>query len=119
MAKFSLKGRIKSFAYAFQGIKWVYSQHNMWIHTLAAILAISLGFYLHISTLEWIAIILCIFLVFAAEMINTAIEFLADEVDEDHNLRIGKVKDLAAGAVLMISIASALIGALIFVSKFV
>ena len=119
MARFSISERLKSFKYAFNGLRIVLNQHNFWIHILAAIIAILLGIYYQISISEWIAITLCIALVFAAEILNTAIELLADLIDKNYNEKIGMVKDLAAGAVLIISIAAAIVGGLIFIPKLV
>ena len=62
-----IKERIASFGYAFEGIfEVIKSQPNFKIHFLAALLAISAGFYFDISTLEWCSIVGCIALVFAA-----------------------------------------------------
>ncbi len=71
------------------------------------------GFVLHISMGEWIAIVLCIALVIAAELINTAIEKLADVIDLKPNKDIGLVKDMAAGAVLWCAMGAVCIGLLI------
>ena len=63
--KFSLKDRIKSFGYALNGLKlFFYTEHNARIHLLAAILALAISLWLKISSLEWVAIISVIILVF-------------------------------------------------------
>ena len=108
--------RIKSFKYAFKGIfSMLRSQQNAWIHAFATVLISSLGFYFHISKNEWCWIILAIMAVWIAEALNTAIEFLADAVSPEHHPLIGKAKDVAAGAVLISAIGSAIIGLLIFI----
>lgn len=112
---FNLKDRIKSFIYAFNGIKEVITtQHNAWIHILIAITVICLGFIFSINAGEWIAIVLSIGIVLAAEVFNTAIEALVDIVSPAFNEKAGKIKDMAAAAVLLTAIAAIFIGCIIF-----
>lgn len=113
--KFSIKKRLKSFGYAFNGLKILLSEeHNSRIHFLAAIIVILAGFLLKISRLEWIMICFAIGIVFIAELINSAIEALADHVTQDYQPFIKKAKDLAAGAVLIAAILAAVTGVIIF-----
>lgn len=120
MEKFSFKKRAKSFVYAGKGLKsFICKEHNAWIHCVATIAAITLGIVLHISTNEWIAIIICIGMVFAAEAFNTAIERLVNLVSPDYNKTAGDVKDIAAGAVLICAIAAAIVGFIIFLPKLI
>lgn len=105
---------LKSFTYAFNGIKLSLQQRNMKVHMCSAILAIVCGFILKITTAEWCIILICIGIVLSLEIINTAIESFVDLVEPNHHPIAGKIKDLAAGAVLVFSIISALIGTLIF-----
>lgn len=104
----------KSFTYAFNGIKLSLQQRNMKVHVCCAILAVVCGFILKINIIEWCIILICIGIVLALEIINSAIESLVDLVEPNHHPIAGKIKDLAAGAVLIFSIITALIGALIF-----
>lgn len=116
--KFSIKNCLNSFRYAFNGLKLFFNtQRNAWIHTIALVFALALGFYFQLSTSEWIVIAFAAGLVFTAEIINTSIEFLTDLVSPGSNSQAGKVKDLAAAAVLVASITALLIGAIIFVPK--
>ncbi|MDD2526081.1 MAG: diacylglycerol kinase family protein [Bacteroidales bacterium] len=118
MKPFSTRARLKSFMYAFRGICICMTQeHNAWIHSLITILVISAGLFFRISIMEWIAIFLCISTVFAAEIINTAIERLTDKISPDYHPDAGIIKDLAAGAVLICAFFSVIIGLLIFVPK--
>lgn len=68
--------------------------------------------------MEWIAVIFAIGMVLAAEAVNSSIEALADLVSPDYNEAIKRTKDLAAGAVLILAIAAAIVGLLIFIPKF-
>ena len=67
--------------------------------------------------MEWVAIVFAIGSVFAAEAVNSSIEALADLVSPGYNEAIKRTKDLAAGAVLILAIAAAVVGCLIFIPK--
>ncbi|MDL2222348.1 diacylglycerol kinase family protein [Parabacteroides sp. OttesenSCG-928-N08] len=117
---FSFRKRIKSFYYAFSGIKQlVVSEHNAWIHCIAALLVVLAGWWLRISSMEWVAVTIVIGAVMAAEAINSSIEVLCDLVSPDYHPAIKRVKDLAAGAVLLMAIAAAVVGLIIFVPKLI
>jgi diacylglycerol kinase (ATP) len=105
---------LKSFTYASKGIKVALSQRNMRVHILCAIIAIVTAYILSISLTEWCIILICIGIVLSLEIINTAIEALVDLVEPNQNPIAGKVKDLAAGAVLVFSIISTMIAIMIF-----
>jgi diacylglycerol kinase (ATP) len=110
-----LRSRIASFKFAFQGIFFMFrTQKNAWIHLIATILVIALGFYFKLNKLEWCMIIFAIGLVISIEMINTAIETLTDLMSPEHHDKAGRVKDIAAGAVLIAAISAAVIGLIIF-----
>jgi diacylglycerol kinase (ATP) len=114
MMKF-FNSRVKSLGYALKGLKEFFStQVNSWIEIAASLVVIFAGFYFNITTSEWLAIVLCVGLVFVAEIINTSIEYLCNYVSTELNPIIGKVKDLAAGAVLFASIISFIITLIIF-----
>lgn len=117
---FTIKKRLKSFKFAFHGIYLLIRfEHNAWIHTFAAICVVLAGFYLGLSTMEWIAVTMAIGLVLAAEAINSSIEALCDLVSPGYNEAIKKSKDMAAGAVLILAMAAAIIGLLIFIPKII
>lgn len=99
---FSVKERIHSFKYAFNGLYLMLrNEHNAWVHCLAAVVAITGGWLLEISRVEWLFVAGAICLVFALEMVNTAIEYLCAAVTKEENPHIKKAKDVAAGAVLV------------------
>lgn len=117
---FSVKKRIKSFSYALKGIFYMMrTQHNFWIQIIVGLLAVFLGFVFNISRFEWGLVLLSCGMVLTAETFNSAIETLADTVNSEPDPKIGLVKDLAAGAVLISAIAAAIIGLIIFVPKLV
>ncbi|MFN0174291.1 MAG: diacylglycerol kinase family protein [Saprospiraceae bacterium] len=114
----SLKKRASSFRYAFQGLVDLFkSQANARIHGAAAAAVVLAGFYFQISRTEWIAVTLCILLVFSLEAMNTAIEYLTDLVSPDFHPLAGKAKDVAAAAVLLAALGAVLVGLLIFLPK--
>jgi len=116
--KFSVRKRITSFIYAFNGLRIVaLVEHNFRIHMLAAALVVLAGFCFSISHNEWIAIILIIVLVLSLEIMNSAIERLADVVSPERNEKIKEIKDMSAGAVLLAAIASLVIAGIIFLPK--
>ncbi|MFC5270958.1 diacylglycerol kinase family protein [Adhaeribacter terreus] len=110
-----IKKRINSFGYAFKGI-WAafWYEPNMKLHLLGAAEAIFLGWFFEINNAEWIWITLAIGLVWMAEIFNTAVEKLTDLVSPEYNELAGRVKDLAAGAVLISAITALVIGLLVF-----
>ncbi|MCF8253571.1 MAG: diacylglycerol kinase family protein [Bacteroidia bacterium] len=115
---FSIQKRLKSFVFAGKGIiTLVKEEHNAQIHLVISLLVLAAGFYLGLSNSEWMLIVFLIGFVFALEAINSSIENLADFVSPNQHPLIGKVKDLAAGAVLIGAICAAIIGLLIFIPK--
>jgi diacylglycerol kinase len=116
--QFSIKERINSFRYAFQGLKLFFlKEHNVRIHILAAIAVLIAGFCFGISTCEWIAIVFSIGFVITTEAINTAIEQLADFVSQEQNQQIKIIKDLAAGAVFISAMTALIIACIVFIPK--
>lgn len=112
------KQRLRSFKFAFRGICTLIKETpNAQIHLVLAATALILGFMLKISTAEWIAIIIVSGAVLAFEAVNSSIEMLADFVSPTRSHRIKKVKDLAAAAVLLISMAALIVGIIIFAPK--
>jgi len=115
---FSIKDRLKSFGYAFEGLKSFFkTQHNAWIHVLATFVVIVDGFIFKVSSMEWIALSFAIALVFISELFNTAIEFLCDKVSPELDPKIKLVKDISAAAVLIAAMVAVVVGAIVFVPK--
>ncbi|WP_255489450.1 diacylglycerol kinase [Dysgonomonas sp. 216] len=113
--KFSIKKRIKSFSYAFDGLKVLLKEeHNARIHAVITLIIIILGLLFDISATEWMFICLAIGLVIVSETLNTAIENLSDLVSPTKNDFIKKAKDLGAFAVLFSALIAVIIGLFIF-----
>lgn len=111
---------IRSFAYAWNGLRICFAtEQNFRIHTLLTIVAVIFAIVFKISAIEWIATGFCIAFVIAMEMINTTIEKLCDMVHQDVHSSVKKVKDIAAGAVLVSAIFSLITGLIIFLPKII
>jgi len=93
------------------------TQQNLRIHSAVAAMVVGLGTFLGLATAEWIAILLCITLVIALELVNTAVEACIDLVTRETHPLARTAKDVAAGAVLVGVVGSVLIGAVIFVPR--
>lgn len=104
-----------SFACAWQGVKNAFSERNMRIHLCFAIAAVVLGFALRIDAASWLAVTLCICLVFSLEVLNTALEALVDLVSPEYHELAKRVKDCSAGAVLICAIGSLVVAAIIYI----
>lgn len=118
LQRFSLAKRMKSFKYAFNGLKILLrEEHNSRIHFFVAICVVIAGFVLKISSTEWIAIVFAIGLVISLEIINSTIENIADFISPEKHVQIKKIKDLAAASVLVCTMAAAVIGFLVFTPK--
>ena len=87
-------------------------------HTIAGILTIIAGIIFRLNRWEWLWLLLSIFLVLVMEMINTAFENVVDMVTDFHFHSIGKkIKDMAAGAVLLTACFAIIVGMFIFLPK--
>lgn len=109
---------MRSFGPALAGVGWALkTQRNLQVHAAATVLALGLGFWLRIELWEWCVVILVIGLVWAAELLNTAIEVLADRVSREREEPIRLVKDAAAAGVLLAATAALAVGLIVFLPK--
>jgi len=108
------------FADAFRGMKLgIRGQSSFFVHFFFAALVIAATAALGVDLLSWCVLLLCIGLVLVAEMINSAMEMLFRGLDERQKTRCGRCLDISAGAVLLASITTAVVGAIIFVNRLV
>ena len=114
----SIKARLRSFRYAFEGLHSFFNtQPNAIIHLLMTMAAFSAAVLFNVSKGEAIAVTLAAGFVWTAELLNTAIEKLADMVSKDLHPGIKFIKDVSAAAVLLSAVAAFLTGAIIFLPK--
>ena len=113
-----VSGRIKSIGFAVKGaFKLVSTEHSIMVQFSIMLLMIFVGFYFHISRIEWMLQVLAFGLVLGIEGVNTAVEKIADFIHPEFHDRIGFIKDIAAGAVLFAATSALTVGALIYVPK--
>ena len=108
---FSFSGRIRSGKHAVEGVaELLKSQKNAWVHAVATCSVIAAGLFFGVSAWEWCSLVLVITLVWVAEALNTAFEFLCDVVSPDFHPLVKKSKDVAAGAVLISAMGAVAVG---------
>lgn len=106
---------LKAFYYAGRGLLFAFRQErNMKIHAAAAVFAFAAVLYKGSGPLETAAVVFAVALVFVAEMFNTALENLCNLVDGTENEKIGIIKDISAGAVLVSAVNALVTAWLIF-----
>jgi len=112
---FQFTGRLRSVRHALVGIaRMIRCQHNAWVHAAATVAVLAAAVLLRISAGDWCWIILAISIVWTAEALNTAFEFLADAASPEFHPLVRDAKDVAAGAVLITAVAAAVIGGIVF-----
>jgi len=117
--KESLNKNRQSYLYALKGIGEASRGNNFRIQLIAAAITIVLGVYLDLSRLEWVIVMVMIGLVLSAETFNSAIEKLVDLVSPDQHWLAGKIKDVSAGAVLILALTALAVGLYLFIPKII
>ena len=108
------QGVARSFEHAYRGLIYaVRTQRNMRFHVVAATLVLIASLLVGVSKLQLGLLVLVILFVFVTEMFNTALEFAVDLVTDEYHPLAKLAKDVSAGAVLVSSIGSVLVGYLI------
>ena len=103
----------KKFAVAISGLLWaIRTQSSFWIHIPIALAVLALAAILQIELWRWVAVVLTITLVFAAELLNSAIEQLIKVLHPEHDERIGRALDVSAAGVLITAIGAIIVGLL-------
>ena len=110
-----IMARLRSIRIAMDGIRQVFhTEQNARIHAVITLVVFLAAGLLDISRQEWAFLLLVIGFVWAAEIFNTAVEELVDQISPDQNPIAKRIKDISAGAVLVSVAVSILIGLLIF-----
>jgi diacylglycerol kinase len=106
----------QKFGHAFRGLRYgIRGQDSFWVHLPAAIAVLLLGILLRLQRWEWCAVLVCIAIVVAAELGNTAIEMLVRRLHPERHQDVGQALDTAAAAVLVVSLAAVLVGCIVFI----
>ena len=108
---------IRSFGYAFCGIVTACKEQNFKSHLISAVIVLIAGYFTGLTRIEWFIVLILIALVLSLEMMNTAIELVVDLASPNIHPLAKQAKDIAAGAVLVFAVFSAIIGLLIFLPK--
>lgn len=105
----------KSFLNAFRGIFFMLkSERNFQLEVFALLINIFLIFYLKLSTIDTVLVLIVSFGALSAEIFNTAIEKVCDIIQPEFDKRIGFIKDISAGAVTLMAITSIIVGVLVY-----
>ena len=103
---------------ALNGITYVFfKERNLKIQLVIGIIASLLGILLKISLIEWAIVITIIFMVFFSELVNTVVETVVDMITTEYNEKAKIAKDISAGGVTLVAVASVIIGLIIFLPK--
>ena len=109
----------KSLLYSIKGIFWMLkSERNFQLEVLALIVNLFLIVYFELSSTDAALIILVCFLVLITEALNTAVEKICNFVEPNFNKKIGLIKDIAAGAVILATFLSIIVGILVYSNYF-
>ena len=117
--KWKNRDLVSSLEFALTGIfTAIKDERNMRKHAVTALVVVLAGFVFQVSRIEWLFLLMSIFLVVAFEIMNSAIENVVDLASHYHfSMLAKKAKDMAAGAVLVVSLFAAVTGALIFLPR--
>ena len=116
MTKFKSQGFNNTFKNARKGFRLVFkSEVNIRVHLVIAIFVLLFAYFLNFSAVEYCVVLLAIAIVLISEMLNTAIEFALDSIYHNkYSKMVGMAKDISAGAVMLASLTSILVGAIVF-----
>ena len=111
---------IKSFKYARAGAEHaIKTQRNLWIHFFIGLAVLAFALWLKVGLLEFAILVVTIFGVIVAEMVNTAIEELVNILSPGHRQEAALAKNVAAAAVLLAAAGAVVVGGLIFIPRLI
>ena len=120
MTKYKKQGFSNTFKNARKGMRLTLkSERNIRVHIFVAILVLLSAYYFNFSLVKFCILLLTIAALISAEMFNSAIEFSLDAIFHNRYSRmVGMAKDIAAGAVLVVTVSAVLVGVLLFAPVF-
>lgn len=109
----------RKFGDAFRGLKLgIRGQSSFFVHFFVAVLVVTAGLVMRIDSLaQWCLLLLCITVVLAAEMFNSAMESMARAVTLETDPHIRDALDIGSAAVLVASVGASAVGAAVFLSR--
>ena len=112
-------GRFKSVGFAAKGaLKLITTEHSVMTQFIIGLVMVGLGFYFDISRTEWMLQTITTGMVLGIEGLNTAIEKICDFIHPAYHERIGFIKDISAGAVMLVALSAIAVGLMIYIPKF-
>ena len=109
-----MKYWLYKFFYAIRGIGYGLRESSFRVHLPVAVAILAAGIWRNLDSVKMLILILCIGIVLAAELFNSSLESLGKSITDQHDVHVGRALDMAAGAVLVVSMTAALIGGIIF-----
>ena len=109
----------KKFADSYNGLKMALKHKAVLIQLILGLLAVIGGLIIRLDHYEWLAFVICICMVIAAEIFNTAVEKIGDYLNEGYDERIKMIKDLSSGAVLVFSFGALIICILCVIERII
>ncbi|MFD1466182.1 diacylglycerol kinase family protein [Lapidilactobacillus mulanensis] len=108
---------LQSCSHALEGLKWTFQDEaNFKRHLSIAVLVLLFGLLFQVSKLDWLWLIVVIFLVLIAELWNTAVEYIVDLLVQKHYDPLAKkIKDVSAAIVLVAALLAVVVGLIVFV----
>ena len=121
MTKYKKQNFSNTFKNARKGMRLTLkSERNIRVHIFVAVLVLITACCLNFSISKFCILLLTIASVISAEMFNSAIEFSLDAIFHNKYCRmVGMAKDIAAGAVMVVTIIAVMIGVLLFAPPFI
>ncbi len=115
-----MKWLVDRFRYAFAGVRYgIARDRSIRFQFILALLAVLAGLVLQITLAEWLWVFLAITLVLSAEIFNSCLEKTVDYISKDINPQAKMIKDMAAGAVFLMSCFAFLVACLIYIPRLV
>lgn len=111
---------IKSFKYAWNGLKTVWREEtNFRAEVFAGLCVVVSIFYFNLNLVESSLIVFAITLVLVSEIINTIVEDICNKIQPEQDQVIGKIKDMSASFVFLSSLGALVVGILVFYNHFI
>jgi diacylglycerol kinase len=108
----------EKFRDAFRGVGLgVRGQSSFRVHFFFAAAVIVAAAVMRVSLVEWCVLVLAIAVVLAAEMVNSALEFLARAITDEHDPRVAHALDVGSAAVLVAAVGAVIAGSLVFLYR--
>lgn len=109
---------VGSFQNAWRGVvDFIKTEPHARFHILAMVVALGCGIALDCTVNELAILFTVSAIVICCEMLNTSLEVMCDLVHPDEHPLVKRVKDIAAGSVLIASIVALTVGIIIFMPR--